>query len=171
MARRLIPYPEYKRGQLYDPFKLAGRGYGQPRGGLPTAKERGFLTGAGEQLGKEFSWLYGGRPLTEQEMQPLMARGGRDPRFGTIGGLNIGVGGGVQTPSLPQSPMGGLPGAGATAYKAPTGFGPQVKTPGGEGTQPMFPYQEVGPTPAAMKDVSALSQLPYPVGVFMALRG
>jgi len=94
-------------------------------------------------LADQYSWLFGGRPLSEQEkammMPPITA--GRDPRFGTIGGM----------PSVGQGPQ--AAGAGAAGYRPIKGF----ETAFGE----TIPYQEVGPTPAAMKDVGALAQLPY----------
>ena len=83
-------------------------------------------------------------------MKPLMGREVYDPRMGTIGGM----------PGLGAGPN--AMGAGATAYKPLQGFGPQVPVAGDRRrTQPMFPYQEVGPTPAAQRDVAATAQLPY----------
>lgn len=142
------PYKSYKYqpGQMYDPYQMADI---FQRGRTGRMMQRGVLgqqTGAaGEGLGKEFSWLYGGRPLTGQEIQPLLPRGRVDPRFGTIGGM----------PGIGQGPR--AAGAGATTYKPIRGFGPTDPETG----QPQFPYQEVGPTPAAMRDVQALGQLPY----------
>ena len=146
--RYLTPYPKYEKGQMYDPSKLAPLGgYRQGRWGGLSGKQAQWSIPAGEELGKEFSWLYGGRPLSVQEMQPLMGRGGRDPRMGTIGGM----------PSLGQGPR--AVGAGATAYKPLGGFETAFKQP--EGGPVTIPYQEVRPTPAAMRDVAATAQLPY----------
>lgn len=167
--RYLEPYPKYEKGQMYDPFKLGGV-FGGYRGGIGgefvrprVMSGKQYLWGkeAGKELGKEFSWLYGGRPLTMDEMQPLMAaRGGRDPRMGTIGGM----------PALGQGPRAGTPaysafGPGAGRYTDP---GVDYKKPGpftsaipGEEDIVEFPYTEVAPTPAAMRDVKALTQLPY----------
>ena len=142
---RPLPY-KYEQGQMYDPFRM-GSLFG--RKGIP-GKTANWMANVQEtsahELGEEFSWLYGGRPLSRQEVQPLLSQAPRhDPRFGTIGGM----------PSIGQGPH--AAGPGATAYRPIKGFGPTDPETG----RAQFPYQEVGPTPAAMKDVGALAQLPY----------
>lgn len=139
------PY-QYKKGQMYDPFQLANIFQRGIAGKTAGTKLRQQIPTA-EAMGEEFSWLYGGRPLTRQEIRPLLpGAGGRDPRMGTIGGM-------------PTIGAGRYAGAG-TAYKPLEGFGKQVETPEG-GMAPQFPYREVGPTPAAMRDVGTTAQLPY----------
>ena len=144
LSTRYQPY-QYKKGQMYDPFQMTGIMRPGIAGKTAGAKF-GQQTASAEALGQEFSWMYGGRPLSRQEIQPLLGRPGYDPRMGTIGGM----------PSIGAGPSAGA----GVGYKPLAGFGPQVKTPEG-GMAPQFPYQEVGPTSAAMRDVGATAQLPY----------
>ena len=85
--RRFQPY-QYEEGQMYDPFRMGKlfRTRGIP--GKTIGELRLATTTSRAELGKEFSGIYGGRPLSTQEVQPLLPQApGHDPRMGTIGGM------------------------------------------------------------------------------------
>jgi len=108
-------------------------------GGLSSTRQAAHITRGMENfLADEYSWLFGGRPLSQQEKAKVMPAitEDYDPRFGTIGGFGMGTAM-PQQPAQPTLPPGGGYGAKILPGKGPTpGMAADVFPPGLLTTQP-----------------------------------